>query len=103
MDGKGKTFDCSKCNERDKEARGCRGKRKWKVGSQEYYGCPNRLQEEEWIRKAIHLWARWKNYGWPYAGGWAEQPARVFDVIEAVENESLYLDAERMRKARGDN
>lgn len=36
---------------------------------------------------AIALWQRWKMFGMPFAGGWAEQPAVYFDVIEAFEME----------------
>jgi hypothetical protein len=48
----------------------------------------------------MRVWSRWKRFGWPYAGGWAEQPARVFDVIEALETEFGAIEADRMEKAK---
>ena len=73
------------------------------MGSETYYGCPQKLLDEAWIVEGFRLSACWKKFGWPFAGGWAEQLARVFDVIEAVENESIFLDNERLEKAkRGD-
>ena len=73
------------------------------MGSEQFIGCPQKLLYEPWIIDAVRLWSRWKKFGWPYEGGWAEQPARVFDVIEAVENESIYLDNERIERAKNGN
>jgi len=36
---------------------------------------------------AIGLWQNWKMFGMPFAGGWAEQPAVVMDVLEVLEAE----------------
>lgn len=42
--------------------------------------------EEENIRR-IEFYYRYKAFGWPYAGGWAEQPAGLVDIIELCESE----------------
>ena len=35
---------------------------------------------------AIDLWWRWKTFGsLPFAGGWADQPAYIVDVLEVAE------------------
>ena len=32
--------------------------------------------------EALEMWSNWRRgFGWPYAGGWAEQPAPVYDAI----------------------
>ena len=64
------------------------------------WGCPQKLVTMK-VLEQVGLWARWKRYGWPYAGGWAEQPARLFDVVDAVEGESIALENARMEKLRG--
>jgi hypothetical protein len=97
-----KGWDCEKCTARDKDARGCRGKRKWKVGSFEYRGCPQRLVNRE-FGEAMSLYVRYKNFGWPFSGGWGEQPARFFDMIEAFENESNFLTNQRIEKVQNGN
>lgn len=38
------------------------------------------------LYSAVNLWNRWKSFGLPFGGGWAEQPAHVVDAIEAVEH-----------------
>ena len=43
----------------------------------------------------IHWWGKYKRYGWPYAGGWAEQPAVLVDIIDAIENEADKANGER--------
>ena len=96
----GEKFDCNECTARDKTVRGCDGSRKWKVGRHEVWGCPQKLVTTEALEK-IGLWGRWKRYGWPYAGGWAEQPARVFDIVDAVEGEYVAIENARLEKARG--
>jgi hypothetical protein len=92
-------MDCEKCNDRDKAVRGCNGSRKWVVGRHTVYGCPQRLVDRSFL-SAMRVWSQWKRFGWPYAGGWAEQPARVFDVIEALETEFGAIEADRMEKAK---
>ncbi|MEA4864179.1 MAG: hypothetical protein VB088_02135 [Sphaerochaeta sp.] len=34
---------------------------------------------------AIAFFLRWKMMGWPYLGGWAEQPARLFEIVELLD------------------
>lgn len=41
---------------------------------------------EENTRK-IEFFYRYKAFGWPYAGGWAEQPAVLVDIVEVCEGE----------------
>jgi len=49
---------------------------------------PGYFTQDFW--RALHLWARWKKLGWPYAGGWAEQPGQVVDIVDALEEESQW-------------
>ena len=37
---------------------------------------------------AVELWRKWKMFGFPFSGGWAEQPAVVVDVLETLEAEA---------------
>lgn len=45
----------------------------------------------------LKLWKQYKRYGWPYAGGWAEQPAVYVDIIDAIEDEADRQDGEAAR------
>lgn len=36
----------------------------------------------------LNFFYRYKVMGWPYSGGWAEQPAKFVDVVETLEVES---------------
>jgi hypothetical protein len=38
------------------------------------------------IAKINFYWA-WKTLGWPYSGGWAEQPAQLIDIVMTLESE----------------
>ena len=41
---------------------------------------------DEWFWSALELWSNWRTLGcMPFAGGWAEQPAHLVEVIMAVE------------------
>jgi hypothetical protein len=85
------------CDEETKRRRGCGGGVVWKVGRYEYDGCPQVLLTSEiWDR--IEAWMRWKRFGPPFAGGWAEWPARLVDVLDAIETEN-----ELMAKAAREN
>ena len=42
--------------------------------------------------RAVHLWQMYKLFGWPFAGGWAEQPAYIVDIIETLELEARKRD-----------
>lgn len=50
--------------------------------------------------EAINLYTRYKLFGFPFAGGWAEQPARVMDVIETLEAESAKREAKKPRHGK---
>lgn len=45
---------------------------------------PDYVDDELW--SAVNLWNRYKAYGLPFGGGWAEQPAHLVDAIDAVEH-----------------
>lgn len=47
--------------------------------------------------KIIDLYFHYKNYGWPYAGGWAEQPKRFVNMVMALDRE-MYKRKEAERK-----
>lgn len=82
--------------------RGCNGSRKWHIGRHDYYGCPQKLLDRS-FRQAMMIWARWKRYGWPDGGGWADQPAQMFDVVDALETECNAIEADKMERARHGN
>lgn len=46
---------------------------------------PSYFNEENTRR--IEFYYRYKAFGWPYAGGWAEQPAHLVDIVELLEGE----------------
>ena len=46
---------------------------------------PFYFNEENTLR--IEFYYRYKAFGWPYAGGWAEQPAGLVDIVELLEGE----------------
>jgi hypothetical protein len=41
----------------------------------------------EELARRIEFYYRYKAFGWPYAGGWAEQPAHLVDIVELLEGE----------------
>lgn len=47
----------------------------------------------------IDWWFKWKKFGFPFSGGWAEQPAIYMDVIETLEAEIDKLAAEKKKIA----
>jgi hypothetical protein len=49
---------------------------------------------------AVEVWRLWRRFGWPYAGGWAEQPARVVDYVEVIE-EAVAMKAQEDKSLRG--
>ena len=57
---------------------------------------PTLFNDEYW--GALKLWNRYKLFGLPFDGGWAEQPAAVIDVLEALESASRAVERERMDK-----
>jgi hypothetical protein len=36
----------------------------------------------------LNFYLRYKMFGWPFLGGWAEQPAYLVDIVERLEVES---------------
>jgi hypothetical protein len=85
--GDAEGLDCSKCDEEQKRRRGCGGGLVWKVGRYEHDGCPQALLTPD-VWDKIEAWMRWKRFGPPLAGGWAEWPARLVDVVEALDIEN---------------
>jgi hypothetical protein len=49
---------------------------------------------------ALVLFNRFRVFGLPFAGGWAEQPAQVVDVLDALESASRAVENERADKWR---
>ena len=37
--------------------------------------------------RMIELYFKIKKYGWPFAGNWAEQPIRIFKLVEVLDIE----------------
>jgi hypothetical protein len=52
---------------------------------------------------ALGVYNRFKMFGFPFSGGWAEQPAHIVDVIEAFESAARAIDRERAEKWRSQN
>jgi len=50
------------------------------------YDIPSYFCEEN--MRLIGFWLKYRKYGLPYHGGWAEQPAVVMDVIDTLETEA---------------
>lgn len=66
--------------------------------------CPEHLITRERM-ELIAVWNRWKRFGPPMEGGWAEWPARLVDLIEALDAESDALtraEIESKREHPGD-
>jgi hypothetical protein len=36
----------------------------------------------------VQFFWQYKNLGWPYVGGWAEQPAQLVDIVFLLESEN---------------
>ena len=43
------------------------------------------LSDEGGAHDAISFFLRWRMMGWPYLGGWAEQPARLVEIVELLD------------------
>lgn len=41
---------------------------------------------DEQFWDVLGIWHRWKRFGFPWTGGWAEQPAYLVDLIDMVED-----------------
>ena len=85
----GDRFDCSKCTEKQKLARGCEGgaKFRWQSEPDVYQDrCGEQYVKEEAQR--FLLWKRTKTHGLPFAPlGWAEHPAYLMDIILRCDDE----------------
>lgn len=56
------------------------------------FGCPvERWHIQDYftpqIMRQIDLYWKIKQYGWPYSGGWADQPANIFGLVCILDNE----------------
>lgn len=40
------------------------------------------------IKHSLWLWEQYKRYGWPFGGGWIEQPWFVYEIINTCEMEN---------------
>lgn len=98
----GEKFDCNDCTQRDKDIRDAGGKRRWTVGGEDVFGCPQKLITGD-VSWKVELWGKYKRFGFPYAGGWAEQPARLLDVIDALDRTMNEIEHKRLEKARGNH
>lgn len=100
MRGSEREGGCSDCNDVQKVRRGCNGEGTWHVGGKDkngnpryvVHGCPEKLLTQERL-EVIGVWTRWKMFGAPFEGGWAEWPARLVDVLEALELEDRAVSA----------
>lgn len=43
------------------------------------------LSDEGIALDAISFYRRYRTMGWPYRGGWAEQPARLEEIVELLD------------------
>ncbi len=44
---------------------------------------PKFFNEEFW--SAYRIYSRFRRFGFPYSGGWEEQPAHIVELIEAMD------------------
>lgn len=41
---------------------------------------------DDWFFSCLDLWWRWRTFGGlPFAGGWADQPSHMVEIIETAE------------------
>lgn len=57
---------------------------------------PEVFNETYW--SALIVYNRFKIMGFPFTGGWAEQPAQIVDVIEAFESAAQAVEVGRAKK-----
>lgn len=72
------------------------------MGGEDVFGCPQKLITGD-VSWKVELWGKYKRFGFPYAGGWAEQPARLLDVIDALDRTMNEIEHKRLEKARGNH
>lgn len=39
----------------------------------------------EWYQSCVELYNRYKRFGLPFSGGWAEQPGYIIEILETFE------------------
>lgn len=90
----GNRFDCAECTDELKKKRGCKGGFKWNIANYTIDKCPENYMTVE-ADRLMDMWAKFKTgYGLPFSGGWAEQPAILIDVFEALDVEQRKLKAD---------
>jgi hypothetical protein len=56
----------------------------------------------EEFREALAIWSKLRaGYGWPYAGGWMEQPAWVVACVDAIDAADAIRTAEERKLREG--
>ncbi|MDD4873881.1 MAG: hypothetical protein PHE15_02760 [Dehalococcoidales bacterium] len=83
-------LDCRKCINEEKEERGCEKDSPipgyWKFDEFETSRCPVKLITKQSIR-LLEAFLHFKQGFLPNAGGWMDQPAKLFEAFEIVETE----------------
>lgn len=54
------------------------------------------------VNRYLHLfdaWQKWRTFGLPYQGGWADQPAPLLDVLNQLEHAFSEYQAAQQKKA----
>jgi hypothetical protein len=70
---------------------------RWTVGFDHiHYGCPEALLFDPGAEE-IATWTAWKRFGSPLDGGWTEWPARLVDLLSALDAEDARLTAEKLK------
>jgi len=96
-------LDCRKCTDDDKIERGCNTDSPipgyWKFDDFETNRCPAKQITRKSI-KLLEAFLYYKQGYLPNAGGWMDQPAKLFEAFEVVEAE---LDKIRDRKEKEGN
>ena len=79
-------YDCSKCNDRDKEARGCDYHASTIVMVHGVKGhttrCP--VIDANEMGDYFRIYQYWQKGQFPNRGTWAEQPYRLVMIMEAI-------------------
>jgi hypothetical protein len=52
-----------------------------------------KIIKDNTVTAALNMWSKTKRWGLPFAGGWAEQPAWVMDILDAAEECDLKFKA----------
>ena len=46
------------------------------------------LYLDDYAISCVNIWSRWKKFGNPFDGGWAQQPAYLIDIIDVIDTEA---------------